>query len=409
MSAYKTPAAFDDLYFDFTGYAHPGYPKGRTAIAQALSRTLSGGSGANEPGPVVVATATGIYVYDHRDGHALLGGATFRAIPDSGFYEITSVSHVGPAIAYLATMRDCGDPAWQAQLAPLIEHLRAVREVNRVPLDEHWTTRLACPAWVGHEARIRTLVDYACALAGSYLRRLQDDPDRLSPAGVVDGFLAVESEEFPVPFNTVMIGTFALIALKSAFEIHGALQATDLDWRHAKVILHNLAGTNYSAGLTAGTNWVHPTVLAVAGPALAPGRVMITPYAPIPDAVGGPALSDEDFAFLADRVWGQLFARPQVTQRAFSNVADIVVADRPAIPGDYGYTRADQIDHFVMRLKYATSNIAEMQSNTIGFWMSGEAVAKGWDLSRIDIPGLTHGLPDGLDGYPEDAPEIPAS
>ena len=134
---------------------------------------------------------------------------------------------------------------------------------------------------------------------------------------------------------------------------------------------------------------------------------MITPYAPIPDAVGGPALSDADFAHLADNVWGQLYARPQVTRRAFANVADILVPDRPAIPGDYGYTRADQIDHFVMRLKHATSNIAEMQSNAIGFWMSGEAVAKGWDLARIDIPGLTHGLPGGRDGYPGDAAEIP--
>lgn len=407
MTGYKTPEAFGELYFDFTGYAHPGYPEGRTAIAQALSRTLSGSSGANRPGPVVVATATGIYVYDEGPGHRLRGGATFRAVPNSGFYEITSVSHVGPAIAYLATMAELGDDAWRDLVAPLLAHLRAVREVNAAPLDEHWLTALACPSWAGHEARIKNLIDYACALAGTYLTEIRDDPARLTPEGVVRDFLAVESARFPVPFNTVMIGTFALAALKSAHEIYGALQAAEVDWTRAKVILHNQAGTNYSAGLTPGSNWVHPTLLAVAGPDLDPERVMITPYAPIPDAVGGDALSDEDFSFLADRIWGQLFARPEITRRAFADVADIEVAGRPAIPGDYGMTRADQIDHFVMRLKYSTSNIGEMQSNAIGFWMGGEAIAKGWDLKRIDVPGLTHGLPEGLSGYPADAPAIP--
>lgn len=47
-----------------------------------------------------------------------------------------------------------------------------------------------------------------------------------------------------------------------------------------------------------------------------------------------------------------------------------------------------------------------MLSNTVGFWIAGEAVAKGWDLTKMNIPGLTHGFPDGLDDYPMTAPEI---
>lgn len=405
--SYQTSDAFHDLYFDFTGYAHPGYPNDRTAIAQDLSAALASGSGANHPGPVVVATDTGIYVYDEGSGHRLLSGATFRAVPNSGFYEITSVSHVGPAIAYLATMKEVGSDAWEKHIDPMINHLNAVRELNAAPLSEHWLKQLACPAWQGHEPQIKCLVDYACALAGSYLASIRANPERLSPADATARFLALESEVFPIPFNTVMIGTFALAALKSAVEIYTALTSADIDWKNAKVILHNQAGTNYSAGLTAGTNWVYPTVLAIAGNSLSADRVMITPYAPIPKAVGDPQLSDADFDLLANRIWGQLFSRPQVTQRAFADVPDIFLPDRPAIPGDYGFTRADQIDHFVMRLKYSTSNIAEMQSNVIGYWMSGEAMAKAWDLSQISIPGLTHGFPSGVEGYPEDSPVIP--
>lgn len=404
---YTTPEAFNDLYFDFTGYAHPGYPAGRRAIAQDLAAALARSGPSETPGPLVVATSTGIYAYTANPGHACLGGASFRATPNTGFYEITAISHVGPAIAYFGAMKELGDDSWKGHVTPLLEHLRAVRAVNAAPLPEHWLTACACPAWDGREAAIKSLVDYACALAGSYLVKVRDDPARLDAEDVVANFLDVSTDEFPVGFNAVMIATFALEGLKSVYEIYGAFREADLNWESTKVLLHNQAGSNFTAGLTRGSNWVHPAVLAIARGRLDPERILITPYAPIPETVGTERLSDEDWDTLANGVWGQLYARPAAARLAFASVPDIDVPTRPPIPGDYEVTKADDLDHFVMRLKHATANVGEMQSNAVGFWLAGEAQAKGWDMTKVDIPGLTHGLPAGMDGYPADAPAIP--
>lgn len=405
--SYVTPDAFNDLYFDFTGYAHPGYPAGRRAIAQDLAAALAEGSAANAPGPIIVATATGIYAYGAGKGHPKIGGAPFRAIPNTGFYEITSVSHVGPAIAYLGVIQALGKDTWKNHLGPLIEHLRAVRDVNAAPLSDHWSTACACPAWVGREESIKNLVDYACALAGHYLVQVRDDLNRLDSRDILESFLNIATDDFPIGFNTVMVGTFAIEGLKSAYDIYTALGSNEIEWESAKVILHNRAGTNFTAGLTPGTNWVHPLLIAMSGGRLPAERILITPYAPIPEAVGAESLSDEDFDALAEGVWGQLYSRPEAASRAFANVADIETYVRPAVPGDYGVTRADQIDDFIVRLKHSTANVTEMQSNTVGFWLGGEALAKNWDVTKMDIPGLTHGLPRGLDRYPPDAPVIP--
>ena len=403
MTAYVTDPTFNDLYFDFTGYRHDDFPKDRRAVAQDLASAIAGEATDLSKGTLVVATAVGIYAYDSGHGHRLLGGATFRAAPNSGFYEITSLAHVGPAIAYLATLKELGVDGWQGHLDPLIAHLRAVREVNAGSEPNHWLTRLGCEAWAGRERTIQRMMDYGCALAGHYLAGVRDDPDILSSDHVASHFLERSTEEYPIGFNTVMIATFSLEALKSAHEIYTCLHPLGIEWDKAQVLLHNVAGANYSAGLTADSNWLHPLLVAIAGPSFDPERIIIAPYAPIPDSVGTESLPDEDFERLSSSTWGALFVRPLVVQRAFAFVEDIRVSRRTPIPGDYGYTRADQIDHFIRRLKFSTETLKEMLSNTVGFWIGGEAAAKGWDFAKMDIPGLTHGFPDGLDGYPSAA------
>ncbi|MEE3325904.1 MAG: DUF5624 domain-containing protein [Myxococcota bacterium] len=406
MTDYTTHQAFADLYFDFTGYQHANYPAGRRAIAKDLAQALSNNLTKLSAGPLVIATKTGIYAYDSDPGHRLLRGTSFRAAPNSGFYEITSLSHVGPAIAYLATLRTLGSENWRDHIPPMLTHLQQVREVNRAGLEEHWLTQLACTAWVGRETRIKRMIDYACGLASHYLMKIKEDPEKLSEKHLRENFLESSSADFPIGYNTVMIGTFACEALRGAHLIHSCLKSPEIDWKSAKVLLCNLAGVNYGAGLTASSNWLYPTVLSIAGDVLDPRRVIIAPYSPIPEAVGEDALNDEDFDQLASSTWGALYSRPVVTQSAFPFVEDIVVAPRDPIPGDYGFTGADDIDHFIRRLKFSTGNPKEMLSNTVGFWIAGEAVAKGWDLTKMDIPGLTHGFPDGLDDYPTTAPEI---
>jgi hypothetical protein len=400
MSDYKTPESFSKLFYDFTGYAHGNYPADQRAIAKDLSETLAAHTTVDDSGPLVVADSKGIYVYDSKSGHPLITAGEYRAAPNSGFYEVTGISHVGPAMAYLGVLQTYGNDIWQQHLAPMKEHMNQIREVNAASHEHNWLTQLDCPAWRGHEAKIQKLIDYACALGSAYLEQVETNLADFCPEHITKNFLEIETEKFPIPYNTVMIATFSLAGLQSAYDIYTSLTKVDINWQNAKVLLHNLAGTNYSAGLTARSNWLHPLIKAIAGDSLSDDRIFIVPYAPEFDGLGNEKMSDKQYDVLANQVWGGIYSRPIVMNQAFGKIPDIDTPERPPIPGDYGFTKADQIDHFLQRLKFSTGNIKEMLSNTVGFWLAGEAHAKNWDLSKMAIPGLTHGLPQGLTEYP---------
>ena len=405
MSDYTTPKEFYDLYYDFTGYTRPGYPQDHTAVAQDLARVVAQNTTSN-PGPLVVANSVGVYVYSGEQGHKLLSSASYRAAPNSGFYELTSVSHIGPAIAYLGALKELNDDTWEDHLDPMIEHLIAVREINATAMSEHWLTQLDVPIYRGKEIDIKNLIDYACSLAANYLIRVKSNKAAFNSQHIIENFLNVSSAEYPIPYDMVMIGTFALAGLKSVYELYSALNNDKIDWENAKIILHNLAGTNYGSGLTAGSNWLVPVIESVAGPVLEPKRILILPYADFPESLGNDFLSNDDFDSLANKLWGAIYARPFISNMAFSHVEDIKIPYRELLPGDYGVTKADQINDFVKRLKFSITSPKQMLSNTVGFWLAGEAVNKKWQFDKMDLPGLTHGFPSGISAYPDNAPKI---
>ncbi|OCH96783.1 hypothetical protein A8135_06400 [Legionella jamestowniensis] len=406
MSGYITPKPFNDLFFDFTGHAHANYPAGHRSIAEDLAKKLAHSSDSQKKGPLVIANSLGIYVYSGEKGHELISSAEYRAAPNSGFYEMTSLSHVGPAIAYLGALQKFNDPCWETHIDPMIEHLRAVKEVNSAPIEKHWLTQLACPVWAGKEVIIKNMFDYACSLAGNYLLGVRKKKHDFCPQHLINHFLEINSEHYPISFNTIMIATFALIGQKSLSDVYAALNHREIHWESAKILLHNLAGTNYGAGMTAGSNWLYQAVQLITCAKMDSKRIIIVPYAPLPEEVGSTSLSEDSFDFLANRVWGSIYARPIVTEAAFSHIQDIDIPYRPPIPGDYECTQASQIDHFIRRLKFSTGNTKEMLSNTVGFWLAGEAMAKKWQFQQMDIPGVTHGFPTGISTYPAHSPEI---
>ncbi len=116
--------------------------------------------------------------------------------------------------------------------------------------------------------------------------------------------------------------------------------------------------------------------------------------------MGNNSLSEKDYKILSNNIWGAIYSRQLIADKAFNYINNIIVPYHNPLPGDYGFTKADQIDHFLMRLKFSTGNPKEMLSNTVGFWIAGEAAAKNWDFSKIDLPGFTHGFPKGLKAYP---------
>ena len=71
-----------------------------------------------------------IYVYNSNSG-ARLSQERFRADRASGFYELTAISHIGPALAYLAQIKANGDARWKTRLASLQTHVAQVRALNQ--------------------------------------------------------------------------------------------------------------------------------------------------------------------------------------------------------------------------------------------------------------------------------------
>ena len=399
--SYTAPAEFMNLFFDFTGSEEPDYPAGQPTLGQMVTQSARESAG-GAPGPLVLVVGSDIYVYDAAGG-ARLGAERFRADRASGFYELTAISHIGPALAYLAQIKANGDARWQARLASLRTHTAQVRALNRRATD-NWLDRLNQPAWSAHKAQIRSMVDYACARTLSYIDSLGNG-DRFTTAGVNDDFFNGTSAEYPIPFVNVMIGTFMLEALRGAADVQGSLARLKLDWPHAMVLVSSRAGSNVSSGLTEGTNWLVLFLKAVSGFSLPDDRIKIVPYAEVRPSLGQAQLAPADLAYYVQRVWGPLYYRKVISDQVFAGIPTIYLPDRPPLPGDYFVTQAGAIDQFMIRMKHSLRDAREMLSNTVAFWMVRELANKNWDAGAVDIPGVTTGFPAGVAGYPAVTPQ----
>jgi hypothetical protein len=399
--SYTAPAEFMNLFFDFTGSEEPDYPASQPTLGQMVTQSAKESAG-GAPGPLVLVVGSDIYVYDTAGG-ARLGAERFRADRASGFYELTAISHIGPALAYLAQIKANGDARWQARLASLRTHTAQVRALNRRATD-NWLDRLNQPAWSAHKAQIRSMVDYACARTLSYIDSLGNG-DRFTTAGVNDDFFNGTSAEYPIPFVNVMIGTFMLEALRGAADVQGSLARLKLDWPHAMVLVSSRAGSNVSSGLTEGTNWLVLFLKAVSGFSLPDDRIKIVPYAEVRPSLGQAQLAPADLAYYVQRVWGPLYYRKVISDQVFAGIPTIYLPDRPPLPGDYFVTQAGAIDQFMIRMKHSLRDAREMLSNTVAFWMVRELANKNWDAGAVDIPGVTTGFPGGVAGYPAVTPQ----
>jgi len=398
---YSAPTEFMNLFFDFTGSEEPGYPAGQPTLGQMLTQAAAAKESATGgTGPLVLVVGSEIYVYESRSG-TRLSQQQFRADRASGFYELTAISHIGPALAYLAQIKANGDARWKVRLASLRTHVAQVRMLNQRATN-NWLDLLNQPAWSARKAQIRDMVDYACARTLQYIDSLGNG-DSFTVAGVNDEFFNGTSALYPIPFVNVMIGTFMLEALRGAADVQVALARLKLDWPRAMVLMSSRAGTNVSSGLTEGTNWLVSFLKAASGFTLPDDRIKIVPYAEIRPSLGQAQLAPADLSYYVQRVWGPLFYRKVVSDQVFAGIPTIYLPDRPPLPGDYSVTQAGAIDQFMIRMKHSLRDAREMLSNTVAFWIVQELANKNWDPNAVDLPGLTTGFPAGVAGYPPTA------
>ena len=117
-------------------------------------------------------------------------------------------------------------------------------------------------------------------------------------------------------------------------------------------------------------------------------------------------LAAADLDYYKASVWYSLYSRSVIAEEVFRGITSIYQPPRPALPGDYAVTAPDQIEPFLMRLKFALSNPTELLSSTVSFWMGPALFHAGWDPAATPVPGLTTGFPEGIDGYPAGNPDF---
>lgn len=248
------------------------------------------------------------------------------------------------------------------------------------------------------------MVDYAMSMAGNYIVSVQNGAP-FDVYSLQQNFFN-GNKEYPISYNSVMVATFMLTAVQSMYSVHDDITGLNVDWSKAMVIVRNVAGGNVSAGVTVGTNWMVPFLNALSNNQIPADRILITPYAKVVDDVGQNPLSEASYKYYTNAVWGSIYNRSKIAKKVFTNIESIFLPERPSLPGDYSYTKASNINDFMIRLKLSLADSREMLSNTVGFWMAGEMQNKNWNIEKIDIPGLTTGFPKGISTYPAQSPAI---
>ena len=131
--SYKTPSEFMSLYYDFTGGKE-------NSIGTMLSETAASNT-KQDDGVLILILESDIYLYDTKRN--LLGRETLRTSPNSGFFEVTAISHIGAAMSYLLSLKNRGDDRWKTAGYELLNSIRQVRDVNSIILDtNHWLIQL---------------------------------------------------------------------------------------------------------------------------------------------------------------------------------------------------------------------------------------------------------------------------
>jgi hypothetical protein len=230
--SYIPHPTFRSLYEAYTG---PG------SIGQHLTRQMVE---VTRHEPLLVVTGADFVLLPGSGKRPIVEG--FRN-STRGFVELTAISHLGPAIAWIFRLRELGYAGWKDDVERLMARTLKVREFNS---EAYWTNEVAVEAWAGYESKITDLVDYSCDVTIKFLSGCLADESRMTFEHLREAFLdPVGSPDVPVPINDMMVATFALTFLDIAHRIIRWVRARDFDWKTIMILVSGRAGRP-TAGLT---------------------------------------------------------------------------------------------------------------------------------------------------------------
>jgi hypothetical protein len=363
------------------------YTAGPTSIAAHLGDAATARAAGD---PLIVATGSDLALYPGNGEPPSI--EPFR-LSTRGFKELAAVSHLGPALATLARLRETGAP-WEADATRLLEACKTARAANNVAL---WRDHIAVPAFAGRERAIAAMVDYSCQLSERRLARALDDPGSLTVEALRADYLEGPADELPVPFNRIMIATFFLTGLDVSHRFLTWFDRLDLGWERAMVIVAGQAGRP-TAGVTEESNSVAGMIRAAGRGRLPQDRLFIAPHAPVFSMYDG---SSTDVAASLEpqyrRLWAVLHATSQLGGQMFTDRPRFVPRTDERVRIDAGTQSVHEkpaIDSpddwfaLITRLRVVMEDPRQLLSGAVTDYAARQLVDNHNDPSAVTVPGL---------------------
>jgi hypothetical protein len=365
------------------------YTAGPASIGAHLAEAV-GRESAHDP--LLVATGTDLALFP---GDGSMPRIEAYRVSTRGFKELAAVSHLGPALATLARIREIDTSGgWRADAERLLDACKAARAASSAGL---WRDHIAVRAFAGRERAIARMVDYSCRLTERRLERALDDPSYLTMAAVRRDYLDGPADDLPVPFNRVMVATFFLTGMDIAHRLIGWFDELDVAWERAMVIIAGRSGRP-TAGVTEESNSMAGVMRATSRGRMSRDRLFIAPHAPVfetfdgTNAAAAAALEDQ-----YRRLWASLRATSDLGGRMFEGYprfearpeerislgADSVsVHEKPAVDGP------DDWFSLTTRLRVVMEDPRQLLSGAVTDYASSQLVRRANDPSAVTVPGL---------------------
>ncbi len=362
-------------------------------FAQAAERATAGD-------PLIVATGTDIALYPGGGQPPTVDG--FR-VSTRGFKEMAAISHLGPALATLARLKE-HDPAgvWRTDAQDLLDATRRTRAVNSTAL---WRDEIAVTAFAGRAAAIASMVDYACVVTERVLERSLADDAYLTAARLRAEYLDGPAEDLPVPFNRVMVATFFLTGMDLGHRLITWFDALDLPWERTMGLIAGRQGRPTS-GVTLDSNSVAGVILAASRGRLPSSRLLIAPHAPVfPMYDGQDTEAVQALETDYRRMWSLLTATSELGELMFAGYPRF--EPRPhdlseLTPGTHSVHQMPAVgspdDWLAMttRLRVVMEDPRQLLSGAVTDYASTQLVLNANRPEAVTVPGL--------DGEPYPAP-----
>jgi hypothetical protein len=342
--------------------------------------------------PLIVATGTDLALYPGGGAPPMVEG--FR-VSTRGFKELAAISHLGPALATLARMKELDeDGPWRSDAESLLAATRSARAANSTEL---WKDQIAVAAFAGRESTIAAMIDYSCRVTERVLEHSLKDDRYLTAARLREDCLEGPADDLPVPFNRVMVATFFLTGMDIAHRIISWFDDLDLRWERAMVIIAGRQGRPTS-GVTRDTNSVAGVIQTASRGRLPGNRLLIAPHAPVFPLHDGTNL-DAVAALESDyrQMWSWLMATSELGERMFAGYPRFeptprnhlvlgpdssTVSEMPAIAGP------DDWLAMTTRLRVVLEDPRQLLSGAVTDYASKQLVDNANKPDAVTVPGL---------------------